>query len=105
MLLDKLITDIEERHKQRLISIEAYRRWAASSVTRRLMEELELELMVLLCDDTFVPKGEDAISYHAEKSIYNKGIKEATEGILKWKPVELLKDDDVENEREKNYED
>ncbi len=88
MLLDDMLSAVKDKHDKKPISAEAYHRWRRDGVTRRLMEELETNLIEMLTNDS---------DGNPERMLKEATVKQATketcEGILNWKPVELESDD------------
>ena len=89
MLLDNMIGAVTEKHQNKPISHEAYHRWRTSAVTRRLMEELEINLIETLTEDMH-GIGEELI----RKAMHKQATKESIEAVLNWKPLELVGDED-----------
>ena len=49
-MLEQAIAETKDRHSKQAISQEAYQRWRASKVTKRLFEDLELAVIDQLQD-------------------------------------------------------
>lgn len=89
MLLDSMLKAAKEKHSQKPISPDAYHRWRINNVTRRLMEEIEIELIELLTSDTA-----GASERLIQEAHIRQATKEVCESFLNWKPLELESDED-----------
>lgn len=102
-MLEELLNSVEEKHRQRPITPEAYSKWRVNGVTKRLMEELELRLIDLISQDmertvaeqkvvggslvvTQRLKTMDEIALAASDTQVTKQV---CESVLNWKPAEL----------------
>ena len=88
MVQDDMIDTIKEKHAQKPISPEAFNRWRTSAVTRRLMEELEIDMIEEMTADR---RGDDARILR--ESLENQSMKKAYTTVLNWKPEELTSDE------------
>lgn len=89
-MLDQVIEGLKQRHVDKAISPDAYRKWRSSGVTNRLMEELELTLIEYLTADDPMSDNDQIVRDAVKKQV----VKEAFEQVLNWKPQELLSDED-----------
>ena len=89
MLLDDMLEAVKDKHSRKPISAEAYQRWRTNAVTRRLMEEIEIELLEALAGDN---SGDS--ERILKEAIVKQAVKEGYEDILNWKPQELVGEED-----------
>jgi len=90
MMIEKLIDSIKAKHKEELIPEEAYAAWRQSTVTKRLMEELEVGLMELAITSSPNLTLQEAGMMHSSREGFNTMV----ENVICWKPQELLSDED-----------
>lgn len=89
-MLEDLIRGMEQRHIAKPVSSEAFHKWKNNGVTKRLMDELELQLVDCLMADAVLDNNENM----ARSAAIRQATKENVEAILNWKPQELVEDDD-----------
>lgn len=90
-MLERLILETKERHSKRPISQEVYNKWRASSVTRRLFEELELAVVDSFQE--YLDPSDPALLMHAME---RQGAARIVESVIQWAPegVEAPGDED-----------
>lgn len=89
-MLDTLIASVKEKHKQKPITPEAYHKWRMSGVTKRLMEEIEIQTIEMM---TYCAGWVDITKAGAERQ-GDERVKDMADNILAWKPSELVEEDD-----------
>jgi len=88
-MLDTLISSVKEKHKQKPITPEAYHKWRMSGVTKRLMEEIEIQTIEMMTEQ----RGwTDTLEAGVERRA-DERVKDMADNILAWKPQELVEDD------------
>lgn len=91
-MIETLLKSVREKHQQNQIQKEKYIQWRDNPVTRRLMEELEADLIEHLTGYVSFDSMDEAAQGSIATSIYQEKIAD----VLAWKPVELVKDEDDE---------
>lgn len=89
-MIERLIAEIKARHSKKPITQGQYDRWLASSVTRRLFEDLELAVLDSFQD--YLP--EDKPDEIATLAMLRQGASQMVEIVLDWEPKGLEKEDD-----------
>ena len=88
-MLETLLKSVRSKHQEKPISPDAYHKWRMSGVTRRMLEEVEVELLDKLSEGY-----PGSIEERALKTARNEGLQEMSEQILNWKPLELVENPD-----------
>lgn len=89
-MIERLIAEVTTRHSKKPITQGQYDRWLASSVTRRLFEDLELSVLDSFQD--YLP--DDTIGKTAMQAMLRQGAAQMVEEVLDWEPKGLEQEDD-----------
>ncbi len=83
-MLERLISEIKDKHNKRPISQEAYNRWRHSAVTIRLFEELELAVIDSYQNYVTENNNTDEILIEVGK---RDGYAQMVEQVIDWSPA------------------
>ncbi len=83
--LNDILNDYNRKIREEIIHKDVFINWQRSIVTQRLFNECSSVIFDLVLDDFPIENMEEV----AMKAVYKKGMKDAFEMIIEWKPEEL----------------
>lgn len=89
-MLETLLKSVKTKHQEKPITPEAFNKWRTNGVTRRLMEELEAQLIEEMTEGTF---HDDPMAAGIE-ALGKEKIRQTVGQVLNWKPIELVENED-----------
>lgn len=90
-MLEEMISDLKSQHSKKPISKSQFDRWRASSVTRRLFEELELCIAESFIDYL----AENSTDEIAITAMLRQGATQMVDMILGWTPQGIYVEDEL----------